>query len=764
MEAEDKLKEVDLMDYWRVIVRRKWIVVALAGALVIITGIFSFLATPIYKSSATLLIEEESSRILSIDEAFSNQPRVIQDLRNYNTQLKLLLSRSLAEQVAKKLNLPSRPEFGAGKKPKKNLLAGIRYILTFRWISPGRSTKRNDGDPSTPENPYSGIANYLLAGIEVSPVRDTKLIELSFKFPSPVLATEIVNTIAEEFINFSIEKRYSTTRQASDFLDDQIADLRDEIAAKERELQRYGQEKDILFLSESESQAVSAFATLNEAYNQARLDRINAEAEYREIRNLEGDAVPQFISDPAIQQIKTEYTRLRAQYEEKRGQLKADHPEMMRIQSRLNSLKDEIDRAADAAEAKYKAALNKEGSIRATLDRQRGDVAKMNSNAIFYNNLKIEVESKRKQLNTLSEKRDQTKLSAQLRGLNASNISIIDPADVPMRPVTPNKKKNLLLALIIGLVGGVGLCFIFDYLDDTIKGPDDVEKLANLPSLGVIPYLDPEGSRKGKKYSGYFKPPYGYAKENPEKEHTLPEVKEIELVNHLYPGLPLSEDYRSVRTSILLSHAEKPPKSIVFTSALTQEGKTATVVNLAISFAQLQERVLVIDADLRKPRLHRLLKLRNLNGLTGFLTGKLPLKEIIQKTFIENLWLVPSGPIPPNPAELLNSNKMKDMLEEASQVFDVVFMDSPPVLAVIDPVIMSSIAESTVLVVRGGKTRRKPLLGAVEELKRARANIIGVVFNGVNLSKEGSYYTKHYRYYEYGSYGKEDQEIPRDML
>lgn len=757
MEHEEKPTEIDLMDYWRVVVRRKWIILAFAGAIIILTGIFSFLATPLYKSTATLLIEEEYSKMLSIDEAFG-ESRMVQDMRSYNTQLRLLTSKSLSEQVARKLNLLARPEFEAGQKPKTSLLSAIKYIVTLKWLLPRKKEEERESGSLQPQNPYTGVANILRSRIQVSPIRDTKLVELSFTFPSPLLATEIANTLAEEFIDFSIEKRYSTTQQASNFLDEQIADLRDEIGAKERELQRYSQEKDILFLSESESQAVSAFATLNEAYNQARLERINAEAELRELRNPEGDAVPQFISDPAIQQLKTEYTRLRAESEEKKGQLKADHPEMMRIQARLKSLKDEINRAADAAEAKYKAALNKEGSIRATLDRQRADVAKMNSNAIFYNNLKIEVESKRKQLNTLTEKRDETKLSAQLRGLNASNISIIDRAEVPRRPVSPKKKTNLLVALLIGLFGGVGLCFLFDYLDDTLKGPDDVERLVNLPSLGVIPYLPPEGLGKSKGYGTYYERRYGYSRANPEKEHTLPEVKEIELINHLYPDLPLSEDYRTVRTSILLSHADRPPKSIVFTSAVTQEGKTATVANLATSFAQLQERVLLADLDLRKPRLHRLFKIKNIGGLTGYLAGKLSLKDIVQKTFIDNIWLVPSGPISPNPAELLNSKKMKDFLDEVTQVFDLVLMDSPPVLAVVDSVIISSIAESVALIVRGGKTRRKALSAAVEELERARAKIIGIIFNGMNVAKEGAYYAKYYHHYQYGTYRRGEQE------
>ena len=764
MENKEKLKEVDLLEYWVIISKRKWIAIAFMGMLLLFTGIFSFLATPQYKSTTTILIEEESSRILSFDATFGNQPQVFQDLRGYNTQLKLLKSASLAERVARKLNLLARPGFGVKERSKTGLISGIKYLITFRWISSSTKSLAKNKDSLIPLNPYLDIASSLLSAVEVKPIRETKLVELSFTSVSPALAAEFINTFAEDFISFSIEKRFATTQQASNWLTEQIDNLRSDLAAKERELLRYGQEKDILFLTETESTAVNTFANLSEAYNQAMLERINAEAEYRELRDFEGDSIPQFISDPAIQQLKTEYTSLKTDYQEKSKQLKPDHPEMVRIKARLDSLKEEINKAADAAEGRLKAAQKKEASIRFTLDRQRADVGKMQSNSILYNSIKSEVESKRRLLNSLLERQSETQLSAQLKGLNASNISIIDKAEVPKRPVSPNKKKNLLIAFLMGVFGGVGLCFLFDYLDDTIKGSDDVEKLAGLPSLGVIPYLPPEGLAKSKSYSSYMKRRYSYGKEAHEKEHTLPEIKEIELINHLHPELPLSEDYRTVRTSILLSHAEKPPRSILFSSALTQEGKTATVVNMAVAFAQLQERVLIVEADLRKPRLHRLFKVRNINGLTGFLTGKIALKDVIHKTFVENTWVVPSGPIPPNPAELLNSKKMKDVLDEVSQVFDIVLLDSPPILAVIDSVIISSIVDSTVLVVRGGKTRRKPFMSAVEELKRARANIIGVVFNAADLRKEGAYYTKYYRYYRYGVYGKEEEESPRESL
>jgi capsular exopolysaccharide synthesis family protein len=755
MDQEQRKKSVDLLDYWRQIVRRRWVVFTFSGALLFFTAVFTFLKTPLYKSKATLLLEENSSKILSLDEAFWDQGKVVRDLRFLNTQLQLLRSKSLAEQVAKKLNLLARPEFGAGKKSKKGLVSGVKYVLTFQWLSSAKGQEDGLNLPLA-TNPYSDVVALLRDNLEIEMVRDTILVELSFTSPSPAMAAEIANAYAEEFIDFSIQKRYDTTQQASNFLTEQISNLRDDLAAKERELQRYGQEKDIVFLSENESTVVSSFADLYNAYNEARLERIDAEAEYRGLKDFEGDAVSPVISDPAIQELKTEFLRLQAEYREKSNQLLPDHPEMVRTRARLDSLNEEINKAADTAMARLRAAQNKEVSIKRTLDRQQEDMAKMKSNAILYNSIKSEAESKRKLLGSLLERQSETQISAQLRGFNASNVSIIDKAEVPKKPASPKKASNLIIALLLGLSGGVGLCFIFDYFDDSVKGPDDVEELAGLPSLGVVPYLPAEGLKHAGEYSSSARKTPFRGRARSGGERTLPDVKEIELVNHLNPNGLISEDYRTIRTSILLSHAGMPPKVILFTSAATQEGKTATLANVAVAFAQLQKRVLVIDADLRKARLHKIFGIKNGNGLSGYLAGKLPLNDVLQATFIENLWLVPSGPVPPNPAELLNSKKMRDVLEEVSPMFDFVLLDSPPILAVIDGIIMSMMADSVVVVVRGGHTRRKPLRSAVEELKRARAKIIGTVYNGADRNRDGSYYSRFYRYDNYGLYGKEE--------
>ncbi len=754
---EEREKEVDLLEYWRVIVKRKWVVVTFGGALILFVGIFSFLVTPIYKAKTTLLIEEESSRILSIEDEFGYQRRAV-DLRFYNTQLKLLKSKSLAERVARKMNLLSRPEFGAGKKPKKSFFASLKG-----FISPKKKSEDEGLKPQIPLNPYFGVAAAVQGGIEVSPIRNTKLVEVSYRSPYPVLSADIVNSLAEEFISFSVEKRYETTQQASDFLSEQIAELREDLAAKERELQRYGQEKKLFFTSEKESTIVSKFAAVLDAYTQAQIDRINKEAAYREVKDLDVDSLPQFVNNALIQTLKMDYARMKNEYEEMSKIFKSNYPKMIELKAKLDSMKEElkseIKKAVDAAESEYRSALKKEDSLEDLLETQRMDVVRMNSNAIFYNSLKIEVENMQRQLNSLIEMQKNTQVSARLGGLKTSNISIIDKAEVPKGPVSPKKKKNLILAFLIGIFGGVGLCFLMEYVDNTVKGPEDVEKLAGLPSLGVIPYLPPEGMKKKKKYGYYskYKSSYSYGKEDPKSEETLPEIKEIELVNHLYPKFFISEDYRTVRTSILLSHAESPPKTIAFSSALPGEGKTATLANMAVAFSQLEEKVLLVDSDLRKPRLHRIFKVKNIGGLSGYLTGKVSIEDAVQKTNVENIWIIPSGSIPPNPAELLNSDKMKGMMDEFKKRFDVILFDSPPLLVVVDAVIISSFVDSTVFIIEAGKTTRKPFLQAVEELKRAKAKVIGVLFNEVKAKGEG-HYSPYYHYYRYRSHYYEEEE------
>ena len=752
MEYEEERREMDLMEYWRVIVKRKKVFFVFAGTLIVLIGIYSFAVSPKYKPTASLLIEEDTSKMLSIEDEFGylGYRSQMRDMIFLNTQLTLLKSISLAERVAIKMDLLSRREFGAGEDSKKNVIGKIKDLVTFKWLK----SKKNPGDgEDVLYDPYMEIIEQLQNGIDVSQVRDTKVVKIGYTTPYPVLGTEIINTFAREYIDFYIEKKYQTTQQASDFLGERIVNLREDTAIKERELQRYGQEKEIFYLSETESAAVNKFADLDKAYTQAQIERVNVETAYRALKDSTVDSLPRTVENRLIQDLEEEYTRMRNEYQQKLETFKPDYPEMVSLKTKLESMRDqlriEIKNATDLAENEYRAALRKEGSLRNLREQQRADVAKLNSDAIFYNNLKTEVENMRKLLNSLEEMRKETQVSAQLKGFETTNISIIDEAKIPKYPVSPKKKLNLLLAVLMGIFGGVGLCFVFEYLDNTVKGPEDVERIARIPSLGVIPYLPPEGEKRGRygKYS-FQREAYPYKEKSQGSEDSLPEIKEIELVNHLYPNSSLSEDYRTVRTSILLSQADNPPKTIAVSSSLPMEGKTVTVANMAVAFAQLNKRVVVIDADLRKPRLHTIFKVENVKGLTSYLTGKYSLKETALKTHVENVWLMPSGPIPPNPAELLDSDKMKLLLDGIKKDIDFVLLDTPPALAVVDSLIIGSLVDGIVLVVQPEKTTKKPFIAAVEQLRQSQAEILGVVFNKSTIHT-GRYYDRqsYYRHY-----------------
>jgi capsular exopolysaccharide synthesis family protein len=754
MKDIEKKTEIDLVEYWRIIRKRKWVIICFTGALFFFTALFTFFSTPMYKSTATLMIEEETSRMLSIEDTFGYQTPMTRDLRGFNTQLRLLKSRNLAERVVQQGDLLNREDFYLISK-KKNLFGTLRRIITFGWL---RSKKKEDGqnvDPSFTANPYSGLATTIRKKIEIKPIRDTKLVELSYTSPSSSLSAEIVNTFAREFKKFSVEMRLQTTQQASDFLSDQIAELSAELAEKNTELQRYGKEKDIYLLNPTESTAANELAALNQAYSAAKLERIEKGAIVQELRDMDANTIPQFVDNPAIQQMKADYIRAKNDFEEVQREYLSSHPTYKQAKSRMESLESDLMNAADTAESEYRGALRNENRIKAEIERQKEDVMRIDSSALQYRLLKDDVEQKTSLLNSLKEKQQTALVSAKLGGLDTSNISIIDEAAISSRPVSPKKQLNLFLALIFGLLGGVGLCFVLEYIDNTVKGPEDVEKLTGLPSLGVIPHIDV--GEDGKKDKSPFSTEYAYKAGERDRSGKSLNFDQFELINYYHPKLSISEDYRTIRTSILLSHAENPPKSILVTSALPKEGKSVTVSNLAVAFSQLGERILVVDSDLRRPRLHQIFGIERNEGLSNYLTGSLALKDAIKKTFIDNISVLPCGPIPPNPSELLNSKKMRHLMEETKAGFDFVFFDTPPVLAVIDSLIVSSLADATMFVIKAGKTMRRPFQSAIEELRKANAKVLGILFNELVVKRGDLQFMDFYHYYRYEYYGDGDE-------
>ncbi len=729
-------KEINLRDYWLVILNRKWLIATVALAVLMAVAVYTFTRTPIYTAKGQLLIEKEPN-ILTFEEIFQ-----VESFQTdyYQTQYKLLQSRTLADRTVEALKLYENAEF-VGKKNSKE------------------APSKNDPELR------ARLVNAFLGRLAISPVRQTRLVDVTFKSANPKMAADGVNALFDSFINMSVESRFTATEQATEFLTQQIASLRADIERKEKQLQAYAGEKNIVALSDKETTIVSKLAELNTALTQAQIERVNKEAYYNEIRNASPDYIPAGINNPLITNLRQEYARLNREYSRKQEQFGPEYPEIQRLKTDLESTKKSLEtetrNLVNASYSDYQAALKKENSMQGVFNNQKQESVQLNSNAISYNTLKNEIEGNKSLLDTLSKRQSETGVSARLRGVGVSNIKIVDRAEVPQSPSSPRKKVNLILGLLVGLMGGLGLAFLLDYMDNSVKSTEDVEKYAKLPALGIIPNFDPEGFKKNYGYG------YGYGTGGKKKKaelakqegdagdggargaEALPQIRSIDLITQNSPKSNFSESYRSIRTALLLSSVNPGSKTFVLTSPLPSEGKTSTISNLAVALAQTGKRVLLLDADLRKPRQHKIFKTKNLNGLTNYLTGNVEIKELIKTTPVHNLFLINAGPVPPNPAELLGSDKMTEFVDKLKQTFEVILIDTPPILAVTDALVLAPKSDGIILVVWGGMTSREALKRAREKMDLTKAKSVGVILNRVNL-KEHDYYYKHHYYHYYG--------------
>lgn len=756
MNISDKLdgsrkKEINLWEYWTIIWRRKWTIITFVLVLFAFATIRSYTIKPIYTAHGTLLIEKEPN-ILTFEQIF--QIETFSD-DYYQTQHKLLRSRSLADKAIERLGLYE------GEKPV------------------GRSSEGNDSKDKSDTVFRRRLMDSFLGRLEVNPIRQTRLVEVRFKDHDPKFAAGAVNAIFDSFIDMNIEAKYEATAEATEFLTDQIASLSDEIEEKERELQEYGAERNIIALSEKETTIVDKLGELNRALTEAQIDKVRRRAYYNEIKIASPDFIPDALTNPLIQKLREEYVRLKREYMKKQEIFRPDYPEMQRLKAELESaaksLESETQNLIKGAYSDYRAALNKEKSLEYVFNKQKQEAIQLNSNSILYNSLKIEAENKKSLLELLLRRQSETGVSARLRGLKTSNARVVDRAEVPLSPSSPNKKLNMILAIMTGLAGGLGLAFLFEHLDNSVKSPDDVEKYTGLPTLGVVQTFSLNEHMKGHGYGKGTKRKTKNVKrkdisiklgtsksdENAEVrgENEKTEMREfqkersIELISHFSPHSNLSESYRSLRTALLLSSADPNLKSLAISSPLPLEGKTVTVSNLAVTLAHSDKRVVIVDADLRKPRQHRIFNLQNFNGLTNFLTADVEMEGLFKRTQIPNLFLINSGPIPPNAAELLGSKKMTSLTEVLKQQFDYVLFDTPPVLAVSDAMVLDSNIDGMILVVWGEKTSKEALKQAKEKLDLLNIRTLGVVINNINIRKHGYYYS-HY-YYQYG--GEEER-------
>ncbi|HYL84944.1 MAG TPA: polysaccharide biosynthesis tyrosine autokinase [Candidatus Angelobacter sp.] len=714
-------REPHLYDYLLILRKHQWLILSFMLAVVTIVAIATFRMQPVYIATARVEIDRENANILPFQGADSYDYMV--DTENYiETQAKILTSETLALQTIRNSGLTARPEFSSPNGPSEAVAIG--------------SLANQKRPPELAE---------FLNSLSVRRVPNSRLMDVSFESTDPELASRIVNAHIATYVEQNFRSKYESTTQASTWLADQLNDFKVKVQKSEDARIAYERQNQIWTVDDKENMTTQRLGEMNKEFTEAQSERMKKESLYQFAKSGNLDAVPQLQTNPTITEMLKKRTEATADYSEALAQYGPNFPKVQRLRNQLKEVDDNIEKekqkVLDVLESDYQEARQHEVMTSQALDQAKADANQMAEKLVEYNILKREAEANKTLYEGLMTKMKETAISA---GLRSSNIRIVDPAMVPTTPARPAKARNVTLAFLVGLVGGIGLALMREYLDNTVKTPDDVETLARLPSLAVVPQF---ASSNGNKRRGVLP---GLSSNGHDKR--------IELVAQHLPKSQMSEAFRALRTSILLSQADHPPQVILVTSALPREGKTTAAANLAVTLAQLGDSTVLVDADLRKPGIGRLLNLAGgkYAGLSSYLAGVSSLDLVsVPHPAIPNLVAIPTGPLPPNPADLLSSHKLADAIAELRTKFKFIVIDSPPIMAATDAVILSVQADGVLLVVRSGETPKEAFTRTRDLLASVKSRVLGVVLNAVDSSAPDYYYS--YRYYPY-SYGYGPQE------
>jgi len=730
---QDTEEQIHLRDYLRVIQRHKWTVITVFAIIVITVVIHAFTATPIYESTTRLIIDKENPNVVSIQEVMAIDAS---GTDYYQTQYKIIESRTVAREVIRRLHLDKSEEFFP--TPKDDLISNLKRSIqeTIAFWKDSITSLLRTGDESIPKTlegfePNSPLVDDFISKIEVSPIRNSRLVDVNFQAKDPVLAATIVNTLANAYIDQNLEIKLRAVQDAVKWLHNRIQEEGNKVEKAEQALLRYKEKHSIVtdFSSDVENITAQKLAQLNTQVVEVESERVEAETRYKQAMALSNtpdmvDSITEVLNNELILQIKSMEVELYKRMSELSKRYGQKHPQMVAIESELKTLNkrktQEVNRVINSLKNEYRVILAKENSLKAALAKQKKDSLELNQKAIEYGVLRREAESARHMYELLIKRFKETSLTEDMK---TGNIRIIDRAEVPEDPVKPKKKLNVFLAIILGLFTGIGLAFFFEYLDNTIKTPEDVKQHLNIPYLGLIPLFSTENK--------------GILKDDTSRE----------LVTVNYPRSTASESYRGIRTSILFSFAETVPQVILITGVGPQEGKTITTVNLAVTMAQADSKIVILDCDMRRANVHKVFGTANDHGISNLLVGNSNMREAILHTRIPNLDVIPCGPIPPNPSELLGSTRMTTLLNSLRKHYAHILIDSPPSLAVTDAVVLSKSVDGVILVIRAGYTAKEIIRSGIAQFRAVGTHILGAVLNGVDMSRDRYHYQYYYYYY-----------------
>lgn len=723
--------EVHLRDYIDIIIRRKWVVI------ITLLIIFSFVAVstlstiPLFLAKGTIRTSPKGTNLTSfkeIDEGFLKSQEYIA------TQISLLQSERLLKRVINVMDLDNHPAFAGTGNPDdstsfidsmKNTAAALQEMVRNIIRPQAETSTVIAANPQFAERIRLELNLKKLKGaLKVAPVKNTQLLEISFEHPNPKFAADLVNTVMEQFVEITMEGRLSSFQSAEVFLNKQIEAAKIKLEKSEKELNQYARQSGIISLDSRLNLVMRQLEEVNSALSEAVTIRIAKESLYRQAMNSSGESLPAVLSNEQIQELKHQYHELRTEYKVLSTTFKDEYPKVREIKAKMDDLAArytrERQRIIDSIRLEYEASLDNEQRLRETAEKQKELAIELNDKATQYKILEREVLSNKEVYNSLLSRSKE--ISASVGG-DSGNIEIIDTARAPLTPYKPNVRRQLLMGILLGLFGGVGLAFLLEYMDNNVKSPDEFAERYRIPVLGLVPFSE----------------------HDPEEDLDLP----FKYYND--PKDDLSEAIRTTMFSIELSSSAAPPKTMLITSVLPSAGKSTISCNFCLSLLSSKGKVLLLDTDLRKPALHTIFNLEdNSAGLSTFLAGSSHINDVIKKTPFPNLYFIPSGPIPPNPAELLASSRMRKFIASAAKQFDYIIIDTPPFQGFAEILILSNMVDGVILVSELNRTPRD----GIEYFKKAVTNvggtILGVLVNKVPRKTAGYRYYSGYNYYSSG--------------
>jgi len=751
-----------LRELWHTVRKRKWLILTIAVIVTTLVIIEAYRTKSTYRASAFIeMVKERPSVkpaaggvVIQTDED-SYYPQL-----SINTSLFRLTSEPLLEDVVANLKLDENPKFV--EPQRASVWEAVQAILNRASLKKQESqtsavtplTLSAAKGPRSPEESerLAPFVSMVSGGLQAEQVKETRTLKVTYTHTDPAITAAVVNGIAQNFIGRSFETKTEEFTNASDWLDVTTRELRAKVEKAEQELADYTREHNIFSTDNKETLTTDKLTRLHDQATRTETDRILKQSVYEEVKAGRGAGLPAAFADTKIASLQSKLEELESNEAKLDLKYGPDHPQVAEIKQQIKITSDQLAKSRKALEDKlkseYELAARDEQSLKSALNQAKGEAVQQNQDAIQFNIRKQEVDTAKALYTDFLQKTSQAKVEVAQQ---QNNMRLIQPARVPSSPVGPSRFRMIVLGFFLSLIGGVGVAYFLEYVDNTIKTVEDVSRYVRLPALGVIPAIAAaaQGKLRGEKNGKRF------VLANSSSSDAAPMALSSDRLAVIDNRSSAAEAYRVVRTSMLLSAAGSPPKTVLVTSGQPGEGKTTTVVNTAISLAQLGASVLIVDCDLRKPSAHKVFGIVHDKGLSTYLSRDIEIDGLITKLQIPNLSLLPCGPIPPNPAELISSERMKNLLRMLSERYDHVLIDSPPLIHVTDPVILSSLVDGVILVVHGGKSTRAVTQRARQELASVGAKVFGVVLNNVDLKRHG--YDDYYYYRHYSGYEQENE-------